>query len=182
MPSVLEYSTFIRIVMLRSGLTEPHSELTSTLAREPDTYYGDDFRLQKVHDRYPSGIFEEVTAAEMLRINKPIYFKRNIENLVVLAHRWDIEAVIATFAYSPLFEDRPLVFSEEYRAAFREMNETLVEIAEETDTHLFDFAAVFPQSKEYYKDGRHVNAKGQKLKVELFARYLIENGLLPAPS
>jgi lysophospholipase L1-like esterase len=111
-------------------------------------------------------------------MNPPVYFQRNLENMVSIARAHDVVPVLVTFAPSPLFDDLPRVASEEYIAAYREMNEVVRVVAVKTHTNLFDFAMRFPNDRRYFVDGRHVNEEGCRLKSELFADYLIESGLL----
>ena len=179
MPSIFEYSTLLRYLMIRMGLTKPHSSIDRQLDAAPDTYYALEFHNQKAKQTYPDGIFETVSAREMLSVNGPDYFKRNLEHIILIANYRDIKTVLATFAYSPLFADVPIVASEECASAYAEMNETLKSIAREMGVNLFDFASLFPLDKRYYTDGIHVNVEGAKLKAKLFAEYIAENKLIP---
>lgn len=178
MPSILEYSALMRYVLVRAGLVKPHSSMDRHLAAPPSTYYAAEFNKQKIRGTYPDGIFKKVSAEEMLRTNKPIYFRRNLENIAILANHRHIRTVLVTFASSPLFENQPIVSSPECRAAIAEMNETLKSIAKEQKVHLFDFASLFPADRCYYVDGVHVNVEGARLKAKLFAEYLHNNQLI----
>ncbi len=122
MPSIFEYSTVLRVLMIRAGVTESHAALATTVDRAPPTYYGDDFREQKYNGNYPGEIFETVSAAKMLETNKPKFFARNIENIVTIANQQGIKTILASFAFSQRFTDKPHVSSEEYITAFYEMN------------------------------------------------------------
>jgi hypothetical protein len=178
MPSIFEYSSLLRFFMIRLGLVKPHSSIDRNLAGTARTNIADKFYKQKLKNTYPEGIFKEVSAKQILMTNKPVYFQRNLEHIILIANYRKIKTVLATFAYSPLFTDEPLVSSEECIAGFSEMNQVIKDVATETGVYLFDFAGVFPTEKSYYTDGRHMNEKGSKLKAELFADYLIENGLV----
>ncbi|MFC1489463.1 SGNH/GDSL hydrolase family protein [Thermodesulfobacteriota bacterium] len=178
MPSILEYSTLLRALMIKMGKTTAHANFGRTIDRPPDTYYGSLFRKQTLEGVYPEGIFKEVSAEEMLKTNKPVFFERNIRNIVCIAKNMGIDVVLSSFAYSPLFIDQPRVSTQEYIAAYREHNSLLKEIARETDVNFFDFAGKFPIDKHYYTDGRHVNEKGSQLKAEFFGNYLIKKELI----
>lgn len=178
MPSIFEYSTLLRYLMIRMGLIKPHSSIDRQLDPVPDTYYALEFHNQKVEQTYPDGIFKKVSVREMLSVNGPKYFKRNLEHIILIADSRGVETVLATFAHSPLFTDVPIVASEECASAYAEMNETLKSIAHEMGVHLFDFAGQFPPDKRYYTDGLHVNVEGAKLKARLFADWLSENDLV----
>lgn len=180
MPSILEYSTLLRYLMIRAGLVKPHSSIDRNIDAPPDTYYATAFYDQKVRQTYPDGMFEKVSAKDMLMTNEPEYFKRNIEHIALIANYRGIKTILATFAYSPEFTTQPTVATEEYKAAYVEMNETLKSVAREMSVNLFDFASVFPADKQYYTDGLHVTVEGAELKAKLFADYIVENRLIRA--
>jgi len=178
-PSILEHSTAIRMLMVLTGIPKSHSDLAVAVNRSKNTSRKQEFFTQKIKGTYPEGIFEEVSAREMLNTNKPIYFKRNITNLLNAAKTQGIVTILATFAYSPLFTNEPSVSSEEYITAYKEMNGVIKEIARDQDVELFDFKEAFPEDKKYYTDGRHVTVEGSKLKAKLFADFVISNNLIP---
>jgi lysophospholipase L1-like esterase len=178
MPSIFEYSNLLRYFMIRFGLVKPHSSLDRHFAKPLKTSVVSEFRKQEIAKTYPEGIFKEVSARQIFATNKPVYFRRNLEHIIVIANYRNIKTVLATFAFSPQFTDEPIVSSEECIDGFSEMNQVIKDIATETGVGLFDFASVFPTDKSYYTDGRHVNEKGAKLKAKLFADYLIENELV----
>ena len=179
MPGLAEHSTLLRILMIRAGMTTSHADLEHTVDKGPPSYRGVEFWIQKANGTYPDGIFEEVDARTMLETNRPIYFERNLRNLITLAKDHGVDVVLSSFAYSPHFADQHRFSSEEYQAALEETNQLLATLAEDTKVHFLDFAAVFPKDKRYFTDGRHVNKEGARLKAELFARYLRDNNLPP---
>lgn len=182
MPNILEYSTLLRIAMIRTGLTTSHAAFERTIDRHPKTYVGSLFRKQKLQGVYPTGIFREISAGEVLERNRPVYFERNIHNIVAIAkNNRGIEVVLSSFAYSSLFAEHPRVSSQEYISAYEEHNLLLEKIAEEMDVHFLDFAGEFPTERRWYTDGRHVNEEGAQLKAELFGAFLIEKQLLMSP-
>ena len=179
MPNILEYSTLMRYLMIRLGIVQPHSHIERSLKKTPETNYAARFYYQKVENIYPSGIFKQVSAEQMLNTNKPEYFRRNIENIIAIAQFRKIETVIATFAYCPNFEGNPIVSCKEYISAYDEMNQVLKSLTGKMHVNLFDFANSFPKDKAYFTDGVHVNVDGAKLKAKMFADYLVNEELLP---
>ena len=181
MPSILEHSSLIRALMINTGLTTPHAEL-NRYGKQPDdqknTFYMPLFKNQKRANTYPEGIFQETSAMKMLDVNKPTFFRRNIRNIALIAKAEGIKTVLASFAYSPLFDDS-MVSSDEYIYAYSEMNAVLKNIADEMNVDFFDLKKAFPEDMRYYEDGRHVNKEGAELKAKLFADYLIEKNLVP---
>jgi len=178
-PRFFENSSLPRIFMIRLGMCKPHAALEMTIDKYPDTFYGHAFREQKNNNTYPQGIFQKVSAQEMLNTNLPVYYQRNIENIITVANFRNIKTILATFAWCSDFSNQPRVSSPEYIGAYKEINSLLKNIAADMDVHLFDFAAEFPAEKKYFIDGRHVNPQGSQIKAQLFADYIIHNNLIP---
>ncbi len=179
-PPIWQYSTAARMFSVTLGLSEPQSSLDFTRHRRPDTYYELEFRQQVRAGTYPSGIFREVPMTEMLAANPPIYYERNLRDMVSIADSIDIPIVLSTFAYSMEFPEDERSRSE-YWDAIDENNVAMREVGESTDAYLFDFATIMPGDAVYFTDGRHYTAEGNAYRVELYADYLIENGLIPEP-
>lgn len=114
--------------------------------------------------------------AALLQQNPPIYFKRNLQNMIAIANAHRIRVLLSTWAYSPSFDD--YAANPAYQYGFNENNSVVKAVATETHTPIFDFAAAMPQDTRYWHDGRHVNVQGAALKAELFAEYLHNNGLI----
>ena len=178
-PSVLERSTLLRMLLVRTGVLRSQYERIVSLLPQPDTYVADEFNEQWVQRTYPQGVFLEVSAEEILERNPPTHFRRNIENIVLLARARGIEVVLATFAHSPQFENVSWSASELHARGYEEMNAVIRSIAQEHGAHLFDFASAFPDDPKYYADGIHVRIPGAQLKARLFADFIIDQGLVP---
>lgn len=179
MPNWLEYSTLYRIVAILADWMEPHTSY-NTINSSPETYLADEF-----HDQLKTGkpheAFEEMTVKEILAANPPIYFQRNIENIVAMAQDREIDILLATMALYPNGEIDPRAASEEYQIAIAQHNQVLKDIAASKGESLFDFAAVFPQDLQYFEDGVHVTEAGSRLKAKLFADFIVANELVPKP-
>ena len=138
-----------------------------------------EFRNQQQRGVYPSGIFKEYPAQEMLERNRPDYFERNIENMIAICQIQKIPIILMTFASSPHFPDHPFSSSAEYRKAFREQNAVVKDLSRRYSVECYDFESEMPKDLKYWEDGRHMNESGAELKARLTARYLLESGLLP---
>ena len=114
---------------------------------------------------------------QFIEQNPPIYFRRNIVNMVALTQIHKIPVILVTWAFSPLKND--YASTAHYRQGFEQHNEVLKEIAQKYGTLLFDFAAQMSPERSYWADGRHVNEAGSLLKARFFADFLHESGLLP---
>lgn len=179
MPSVFEHSTALRWFLIRIGRVQPHASFRRTVDLAAPTYYGDLFEEQKLAGTYPSGIFREVPARRMLEVNRPVWFRQNLVDIIALARRHDVVPVLSTFAFSPAFPGVPTVSSEEYRAALGETNDVVREVAADEGVPLIDMHGQFPRSPRYFRDGIHVTEEGARLKARIVARELVEQGLLP---
>ena len=113
MSSIFEHSTLLRAFVIRLGITQSHADIRLWKA-SPDTYYDDDFLHQKLNQSYPSDIFYEVPMKQILNSNRPIYYKRNLENLIAIAKSRGIGVMLSTFAYLPIKEGDPIGSSQEY--------------------------------------------------------------------
>ena len=178
-PPWWERSTLIRSLLVYTGRSESHISLRRNFLQAKGSYYGDAFVSQKVDATYPSGIFENTPAARMLEINQPIYFERNLRNLVEIAHTHKIQVLLVSFTYSPEFDTEPRAFSEEYQAAYAEQNAIVQAIADSTDALVFDLFAVMPQDAEYFSDGIHFSALGNQLRAELLSDFIVAHSMLP---
>lgn len=114
--------------------------------------------------------------SEILEKNPPIYFQRNLENMIGIAKEHDIEVLFATWAYSPYLND--YASKDYYQQGFQENNEVVKEVAKRHHIPLFDFAAFMPQDAQYWADGRHVNEAGALEKAVLFAEFIHSQGLI----
>jgi lysophospholipase L1-like esterase len=182
MPSIFEYSTLLRIFMIRLGWTGAHADLARTVDRAAPSYYADLFREQVRNGEYPSPPFDEFSAQQMIDTNSPRFFERNLENLVALAKHHGVAVVLMSFAFDPDYEPEPRVATSEYQQALTEHNAVIRTIAAEENVAFFDFAAVFPLDEGLFTDGRHVNEAGAREKGRLIAEFLIDQDQLPAGS
>jgi lysophospholipase L1-like esterase len=113
---------------------------------------------------------------QILKDNPPIYYRRNLENMIAIAKEHDVQILFSTWAYSPFLKD--YASQAYYQQGFRENNEVVKDVATIHEIPLFDFASVMPQEAQYWADGRHVNEAGALVKARLFAQFLQDQGLL----
>lgn len=121
---------------------------------------------------YPSGLSDAQAFAQ----NPPIFFRRNLRNLVYLAQANDVAVLLSTWAFY-----RPFVASE-WAAAFDEQNAVIAQVAQETDAYFYDMMGALPESSQYwYFDGEHQTPDGAREQAALYAAYLVEQGIIPTP-
>jgi lysophospholipase L1-like esterase len=160
-----EHSTFLRILSRMMNFTRQVSvdDFTSSPTFLSWPY---DYRLNE----------NEISPEEILEKNPPIYFQRNLENMIAIAKEHGIEVLFSTWAHSPYLND--YASKDYYQHGFQENNEVVKEVANKHHIPLFDFAAVMPQDARYWADGRHVNEAGALEKATLFAEFIHTQGLI----
>ncbi len=161
-PSIffLEHSALFRLILRKLGVTEQvgiENFITPETAYEPNS-------VEKHHPM------------ELLEKNPPVYFKRNLNNMVAIAKANGVNIMFSTWAYTRHFDD--YASKPYYQKGFEENNEVVREVALSNGIPLFDFAAVMPEDEQYWDDGRHVNALGAEMMARLFAEFIHENGLI----
>lgn len=119
---------------------------------------------------------DNLDPAEILKQNPPIYFRRNLENMIAIAQEHDVQILFSTWAHSPNLND--YAAEDYYQQGFQENNDVVKEVAVNHEIPLFDFASVMPQDAMYWADGRHVNESGAVVKAQLFAEYIHDQGLI----
>jgi lysophospholipase L1-like esterase len=160
-----EHSAFLRILSRIANLTRQVGvdDFVSSA-----TYYSWPFESRlNDHDLDP---------AQLLKDNPPVYYQRNLENMVAVAQAHHIEILLSTWAYSPYLGDYASL--DYYQRGFVENNAVIKNVAASRAVPLFDFAALMPQSAEYWADGRHSNEAGALEKAELFAKFIDAQGLI----
>jgi lysophospholipase L1-like esterase len=123
------------------------------------------------------------TPMEILEKNPPVYFERNLRNMIAVARENNSAVLLATWAHSDRFDD--YAASPHYEKGFDENNAVVKEVALSYSSRsapgvfFYDFARDMPQDKKYWADGRHPNAAGNLLQAELFAKFLDGAHVIP---
>lgn len=119
-----------------------------------------------------SGFSERLNATplEALEANEPVYFERNLRNMIAIAREHDIDVLLATWAYSDEIGD--YASTPHYGQGFAEINDVIRNVGLTHDVPVYDFAAEMPMAKEYWADGVHVNEAGARRMGELFAGFM----------
>lgn len=119
----------------------------------------------------------ELSDIEQVEANEPIYFRRNLRNIVAVARMNEVEVLLSTQAYNP--DATSEVLPEWKRVAADENNQVVTEVADELDTPYFDMMGILPHNADFwYDDGVHQSRHGAAEQARLYAAYLVENGLL----
>lgn len=179
MPPIWEHSTFIRGMLVWGGWITPHVSIEKSFGATQPTLHWSELGRQHADKTYPKGIFAEVPLSQMLKVNRPVYFRRNLMGIGSIARENGIAMVIASFAHSTHFENDIWSDEEKLGDAYRESNKILEEVSKQVDSSFFDYASAFPDDPSLYTDGIHVNERGAALKGEMFANHILNEGLIP---
>lgn len=172
-PRTVEQSALLRMLLVAFGVVQPQADISRSFSAWADTSYFPKWRRQKRRGLYPKGIFTAISPQQMFDANPPVYFRRNIENIIAIAKSRHIKTVLVTFAFAPGFPGQPTVSAPEYVAELDQTNEVLRSIAAQHDVSLVDLARIFPKRHDLFVDGRHVNEEGALLKARLIAQHLM---------
>ena len=157
--SLLERSDLARVVLVSTGVIEPHGSLLRVIGDVPTTSHTFEFRRQRMAGEYPAGVFREVPIERMLEANDHRYFRRNLTNLIALAEAHGVRVVLATFAYSRDFASRPYIGHPAVQRAIDETNEIVRELARRDGVGLIDVAAELTGAG-LFTDGVHFTVAG----------------------
>ena len=119
------------------------------------------------------------TTLEMRLIaNAPVYYERNIRNLMALALANNVQPIISSWAYN-LAADRPQLWQD----SIAEHNALTRHIAADLGIPYIAFAEELPVNSSYWEpDGVHMLAEGTYEQARRYAAFLHNNELLPKPS
>ena len=116
----------------------------------------------------------ETTLAQRVEANIPIYFERNMRNLLLLAQGNDAQPVLSTWAYY-VDADRP----DHWIDAINQHNEITIDLSEELDIPLYDLTENLPVNVNFWEvDGIHLVAEGTQEQARHYAQFLDERGLI----
>lgn len=166
--SLLERSTLARIVMVNRGAIEPHGSMLRVIGDVPPTSFSFAFRAQRMNGTYPAGLFRDVPIETMLAANGPVYFERNLRNLLAVGKAHGVGVVLATFAFGRDWPGHPYIGHPAVQAAIEATNGIVRRLAQESGAPLLDLA---PQltGKELFTDGVHFTAAGNRVRADLVA-------------
>ena len=169
--SLLERSALLRILMVRNGAIEPHSSLMRIIGDVPATSHTFAFRAQRMDGRYPAGIFRDVPIEQMLAANGPVFFERNLRNLLAVATAHRVQVVLTTFAFSREFPEQAYIGHPAVQAAIEETNAIVRRLGQETGTAVLDLAPLLV-TKDLFTDGVHFTEAGNRKRAELLREFL----------
>jgi len=107
--------------------------------------------------------------------NTPVYFERNIRNLMTLAKSHGVQPILTSWVYD-VQANRPLLWQQ----SIAQHNAVTLQLAIDMEIPYIDLAADFPTGGVHWTlDGVHLFAPGNRELARRFAAFLDTNNLLP---
>ena len=123
----------------------------------------------------------DVSVAELFSANPPIYFERNLSNIISMARQLEIKALLLTWAYSPYKYDTPfgdVMIHDSFQREIARHNDMIRKLAAARGTLFLDAAEQMPIDREYWFSGIHKTLTGTREMARLMASYLVSSGAL----
>jgi lysophospholipase L1-like esterase len=156
-----EHISIVRVILRLTGHSENIRGIESlTQLKAP------------VHGKYRS-------KSRRLKKNRPVYYERNIQNMIAIAKANGVRVLLATWAYNG--EKHDYISRDYYQKAVAEHNEIMKSLGRKHHVPVYDFADEMPgaECRKCWKDGRHVTRQGAAKKARLFAEFIDEARLIP---
>ncbi len=123
----------------------------------------------------------DMTVEDLFRANPPIYFERNLGNIISVAQPLGIEVLLLTWAYSPYQYDSPfgdVMRHEVFQREIASHNEIIRGLAAARGTLFLDLARQMPIDRQYWFNGMHKTLTGTREMARQMADYLVSSGAL----
>jgi len=128
---------------------------------------------------------EHYTDEELLELNQPTFAERNFRNFLAMAQFNDIEVVVSEFIHptelSQVNGDNRLLMPAAEKQAVAEIVQLYRTIAEDMNVHYYALSQDFVIEPGMFWTTVHLLPTGIKQQAQLYARYLVENDLIPPP-
>lgn len=163
LPDIPIASTLYRLAAINLGWMPDPSALEGV---NLDTYYG---CLQD---------FDNSRIAE----HPPVYFERNLRDLIVLARSQGVQVMLSSWVYSPTISSVDLPPA--WFPAIAEHNAILARLAQTYDLPFYDLAATsFADDESYFagSDPVHLSAVGTREQASRYAAFIDVTGLIARP-
>jgi len=123
-----------------------------------------------------------MTPEEVLAANPPIYFERNLRNMVAIARANAAEVVFSTWAFFPEEVNGARVMTFPFnQQGVAQHNDIVRNLGVELGVPVYDLAQSMPENIAFWIDTMHMSAAGTREQAAQYAAFLVENDLLPPP-
>jgi lysophospholipase L1-like esterase len=129
---------------------------------------------------YPMRCERDFVDDARIKDNPPVYFERNLRDLIVLAQANDIQVMLSTWTYNANGDIGAMPPA--WRDAIVEHNDILRKLAAEYGLPLYDLAATdFWETPEHWAgiDPIHMAAPGTYEQARRYAAFMVEQELIP---
>lgn len=119
---------------------------------------------------------------DRIKDNRPIYFERNLRDIITLAQASNIQVMLSTWTYG--LDGDPAAVPPQWRSAVEEHNAILRGLAADYNLPLYDLAATdFPRHPEYWggPDPIHMSAVGTHEQARQYALFIDQQRLIVKP-
>jgi hypothetical protein len=123
-----------------------------------------------------------LTPQQVLDANPPVYFERNLRNLIALAKANGVQVVLSSWTYypSPLpGSSDPMITRDYAQQAVAQHNGIVQRLAADNGVPFYDLHRSFPQNASYWLDEMHLSVTGSHEQAAEYAKFLVDNKLIP---
>jgi lysophospholipase L1-like esterase len=120
----------------------------------------------------------DINRAANVAQNAPVFFERNLTQVIALARWHNIRLVFGTWGYYEASSEP----TDYWRAAVSEHNALIRNLAADYDIPLIDYAPLAPQDPAVWSDYIHMNGVGSQHQGETFAAFIAEQGWIESAS
>ena len=114
--------------------------------------------------------------AQNVAANPPVYFERNVREMIGVAQANGFKIMLATFAYDASNPDA----LDYWRTAVAEHNAITAKVAQANGVLFLDYAALAPTDRSSWNDSTHLNGAGNLQQAQTIAKYLVDQQVIPA--
>ncbi len=165
--------SIIRVPLIFAGVISPETSWNNVV-KIPESNHSVALEKQLRNNTYPSGIFDTIPVDMMLKVNKPIFFHRNLKMLVEVARSNGTQVVFSTFTYS---KTHPSYVTELKLEAFQECilehNDIIRDLSKDNGVPLLDLEKELSLEDEWLTDGMHFNFLGNQIRAEKISELLL---------
>lgn len=178
--SLFEQSTVIRMILVQTGRWTSPLTLRNTFGSLiPTSKFWQFHRF--LEGTHPGRFFEKVPVERIFTSNPPVYFRRNLETLIVTSKHYGVVPVLATFLVNLSIDDGALT-APDFVHSVEEHNDIIRELGKKFDVPVFEFAEAFPLDPDLFQGSIHLNVFGAAVKGRMFAEFLVREDLLGGAS
>jgi hypothetical protein len=172
-PAAMPPSTLYRFIAIKLGWLENPLALESRLGNAHPTPRCSEYQVECPE--------LNTTIDQMYATNLPIYFERNLRNIIGMAQVNGVQVMLTSWVYfpEPFNSNRESVMSlKPNQDAIAEHNAIIKQLSEEFDLPYYDLQANFPYDRDLWFESMHLNEHGTRIQAQLFAAFIVESGLL----